>query len=118
MDRPRCHSGWPVARSSASTVGPRLRCSPWVPQAQMIWSAQGALSAMAAGLAAWLLTLFLAPALPADFVGLGVSLLTMLVVTPLTQTIDPPRALVDSDGQPVEMTDRLGTLPLFARRNA
>lgn len=78
----------------------------------------GALSAMAAGLAAWLLTLFLAPALPADFVGLGVSLLTMLVVTPLTQTVDPPRRLVDSEGKPVEMTNRLGTLPLFARRNA
>ena len=76
----------------------------------------GALSAMAVGLSAWLLTLFLAPALPADFVGLGVSLLTMLVVTPLTQTIDPPRALVDSDGQPVEMNDRLGTLPLWSGR--
>jgi len=75
----------------------------------------GALSAMGAGLSAWLLTLFFAPHLPADFVGLGVSLLTMLVVTPLTQKIDPPRALVDSDGKPVEMTDRLGTLPLWKR---
>jgi SSS family transporter len=78
----------------------------------------GALSAMAAGLSAWLLTLFLAPSLPADFIGLGVSLLTMLVVTPLTQSLDPPRALVDSDGKPVEMTDRLGTLPLFRREDA
>lgn len=75
----------------------------------------GALSAMAAGLSAWLLTLFVAPQLPADFIGLGVSLLTMLVVTPLTQSFDPPRTLVDSEGQPVEMTDRLGTLPLFGR---
>lgn len=75
----------------------------------------GALAAMAAGLTAWLVTLFLAPGLPADFVGLGVSLLTMLVVTPLTQTLDPPRGLFDSDGNPVEMTDRLGTLPLFRR---
>jgi Na+/proline symporter len=75
----------------------------------------GALSAMGAGLSAWLLTLFLAPGLPADFIGLGVSLLTMLVVTPLTQSFDPPRSLVDSDGRPVEMTDRLGTLPIFGR---
>jgi SSS family solute:Na+ symporter len=75
----------------------------------------GALAAMAAGLTAWLVTLFLAPGLPADFVGLGVSLLTMLVVTPLTQTLDPPRGLFDSDGNPVEMTDRLGTLPLWRR---
>jgi Na+/proline symporter len=75
----------------------------------------GALSAMGTGLSAWLLTLFLAPGLPADFIGLGVSLLTMLVVTPLTQSFDPPRSLVDSDGRPVEMADRLGTLPIFGR---
>jgi SSS family transporter len=73
----------------------------------------GALSAMGAGLSAWLLTLFFAPQLPADFIGLGVSLVTMLVVTPLTQKIDPPRTLVDSEGATVEMTDRLGTLPLW-----
>jgi Na+/proline symporter len=73
----------------------------------------GALSAMVTGLSAWLLTLFFAPGLPADFIGLGVSLLTMLVVTPLTQKIDPPRMLFDSEGRVVEMTDRLGTLPLW-----
>lgn len=70
----------------------------------------GALSAMVAGLSAWLLTLLLAPELPADFVGLGASLITMLVVTPLTQSFDPPRPLADCDGNPVEMKDRLGTL--------
>ena len=75
----------------------------------------GALSAMGAGLSAWLLALFFAPQLPADFIGLGVSLVTMLVVTPLTQKIDPPRTLVDSEGATVEMTDRLGTLPIFGR---
>jgi len=73
----------------------------------------GALSAMVTGLSAWLLTLFFAPGLPADFIGLGVSLLTMLVVTPLTQKIDLPRMLFDSEGRVVEMTDRLGTLPLW-----
>ena len=70
----------------------------------------GALSAMVAGLSAWLLTLLFAPELPADFIGLGASLITMLVVTPLTQSFDPPRPLVDCDGNPVEMKDRLGTL--------
>jgi solute:Na+ symporter, SSS family len=78
----------------------------------------GALSAMGAGLSAWLLTLFVAPQLPADFIGLGVSLVTMLVVTPLTQKIDPPRTLIDSEGNTVEMTDRLGTLPLWKERKA
>jgi len=78
----------------------------------------GALSAMGAGISAWLLTLIVAPSLPADFIGLGASLITMLVVTPLTQKIDPPRPLVDIDGNPVEMKDRLGVLPLWRRRAA
>jgi SSS family transporter len=75
----------------------------------------GALAGMAAGLSAWLLTLLLSPGLPADFIGLGACLLTMLVVTPLTQKLDPPRPLVDADGRAVEFRDRLGTLPLFRR---
>lgn len=70
----------------------------------------GALSAMAAGIAGWLIALWLRPEWPADFVGLGTCLVTMLIVTPLTQKIDPPRDLRDSDGNPVELTNRLGTL--------
>lgn len=75
----------------------------------------GALASMAAGLSTWLLTLFLAPALPADFIGLAASLVTLLVVTPATQRLDPPRPLVDVDGNPIEMKDRLGVLPPFGR---
>lgn len=75
----------------------------------------GAVAGMAAGLIGWLSTLAIAPELPADFMGLAACLLTMLIVTPLTQRIDPPRALCDSDGNPVEMRDRLGTLPFFKR---
>ena len=75
----------------------------------------GALASMGAGLAAWLATLFYAPHLPADFFGLAASLVTMFVVTPLTQRFDPPRALQDSDGNPVEMTNRLGTLAPLGR---
>ena len=73
----------------------------------------GALSAMAVGLTVWLTTMFAAPSLPADFMGLAASLVTMLIVTPLTQKFDPPRPLLDADGKPVNMADRLGTLPLF-----
>jgi len=69
----------------------------------------GALAAMSAGIASWLTTSLLYPELPGDLIGLGVSLATMLIVTPLTQKISPPRALHDSDGNPVELTDRLGT---------
>ena len=67
------------------------------------------------GIVAWLTTLFIAPELPADFIGLGTCLVTMLVVTPLTQKFDPPRELRDVDGNIVDASDRLGTLPLFER---
>jgi Na+/proline symporter len=75
----------------------------------------GAIAAIIAGLSAWLFTLFTAPNLPADFIGLAASIVTMLIVTPLTQKIDPPRDLRDSDGHPMEMKNRLGTLPLLQR---
>ena len=75
----------------------------------------GALAAMAAGIAAWLITRSVAPDWPGDLIGLGASLVTMLVVTPLTQRIDPPRELVDVDGNPVELTNRLGILGLRER---
>ena len=76
----------------------------------------GATAAIVAGLAAWLITLFTAPELPADFVGLAASVVTMLVVTPLTQRLDPPRELRDSDGKTITVRDRLGVLPLFGSR--
>lgn len=70
----------------------------------------GALGGMWAGIAAWLVVSFALPELPADLVGFGVCLATMLVVVPLTQSIDPPRGLVDHHGNAVELTDRLGVL--------
>ena len=70
---------------------------------------------MGAGISAWLITLYVAPELPADFIGLAASFITMLLVTPLTQKFDPPRELQDVDGNPVEISNRLGTLPLIGR---
>ena len=70
----------------------------------------GALAAMSMGIVSWLTTSLLYPELPGDLIGLGVSFVTMIIVTPLTQTIDPPRALVDIDGNPIELSDRLGIL--------
>jgi SSS family transporter len=63
----------------------------------------GALAGMGAGLFTWIATMQLWPGLPADFMGLGASLIAMLVVTPLTQEFDPPKALADSDGNPIEL---------------
>ena len=63
----------------------------------------GAVAGMASGLVTWLVTMQVWPNLPSDFMGLGASLVVMLVVSPLTQRIDPPRPLADSDGNPVEV---------------
>ena len=75
----------------------------------------GALACMAAGFFTWLLAILFVPNLPGDLLGLLAGLLTFLVVTPLTQKTDPPRRLLDCDGEDIEMKDRLGTLPLFGR---
>jgi SSS family solute:Na+ symporter len=78
----------------------------------------GAYAAMAAGFVTWILTMRLLPNMPADFFGLGACLVTLLIVTPLTQSFDPPRQLHDSDGNPVDLTDRLGVLPVFSRASS
>ena len=75
----------------------------------------GALASMAVGLTVWLTTLAVAPELPADLIGCIASLITILVVTPLTQSFDPPRELCDSNGNPIDTSDRFGTLPLFKK---
>jgi SSS family transporter len=75
----------------------------------------GALASMAMGSLTWFVTLLVAPELPGDLLGLLVGLITILVVTPFTQESDPPKPLLNSDGEEVELKDRLGTLPLFRR---
>ncbi len=75
----------------------------------------GALVAMAVGFLTWLGTMLFAPNLAGDMLGLIACLLTMLVVTALTQKSNPPKPLRNSDGEEVEMKNRLGVLPLFRR---
>jgi SSS family transporter len=76
----------------------------------------GALASMAVGFVTWLLAIIYAPELPGDLLGLLLGLVTIFIVTPLTQKLDPPTTLRDRDGNKVEFKDRLGTLPLFTRR--
>ena len=94
-------------------------CSVVVPFFLAVWwkkaNRTGALAAMFAGFGAWLISRVVAPELPGDLIGLCVSLVTMLAVSSLTQKFDPPRQLVDIDGEPVALTDRLGVLPVFRR---
>jgi hypothetical protein len=47
------------------------------------------------------------PNLPSDFMGLTACLVVMVVVTLLTQKVDPPRELVDDSGNPVDLENRL-----------
>ena len=75
----------------------------------------GALAGMASGIAAWLITMQVAPYWPADFMGLAACLVVMVIVTPLTQKFDPPHEIRDIDGNVVDLNDRLGTLSPFSK---
>jgi len=78
----------------------------------------GALASMAVGFLTWLVAILFAPGFPGDLLGLLTGLVAMLIVTALTQKSDPPQPLRNSDGEEVEMKDRLGTLPLFRRADS
>jgi SSS family solute:Na+ symporter len=73
----------------------------------------GTLTAMAVGFLVWLVAVWFLPNLAGDMLGLIACLVTILVVTPLTQKFDPPRPLLTVDGEEVALKDRLGTLPMF-----
>jgi SSS family transporter len=71
----------------------------------------GALSAMAAGFVTWILAALLYPELAGDVIAFGVSLATVFIVSLLTQRIDPPKSLVDGDGEPIKLEGRFRILP-------
>jgi len=75
----------------------------------------GVLASMAVGFLVWILAIFMTPDLAGDMLGLLAGLITILIVVPLTQKFDPPKPLLNSDGEEIELKDRLGTLPLFRR---
>ena len=64
---------------------------------------------MAAGFSAWVLSEWIYPEMAGDVVGFGVSLLVIVIVTLLTQEIDPPTPLSDEDGEPIDLKGRFGT---------
>jgi SSS family solute:Na+ symporter len=75
----------------------------------------GALASMATGSITWLSLMLFAPDVAGDLLGMFVALITILIVTPLTQAFDPPNPILDGEGHEVELKNRLGTLPLFRR---
>ncbi len=70
---------------------------------------------MAAGFLVWISADVFAPELPGDVLGLVAALVAIVIVTNLTQKLDPPVPLRSTDGEEVELKNRLGTLPLFRR---
>lgn len=75
----------------------------------------GALVAMGVGFLTWLGSMLFVPNLAGDMLGLIACMITMLIVATFTQKSSPPEPLRNSDGEEVEMKDRLGVLPLFRR---
>jgi solute:Na+ symporter, SSS family len=75
----------------------------------------GGFSGIGAGFAAFALTSVAYPNVPASFVGFWVSLVIALVVSLLTQRANPPKPLTNVDGESMDLSNRLGTLPLFHR---
>jgi Na+/proline symporter len=76
---------------------------------------RGGYAGIGSGLVAFVTAEFLYPEIPASFVGFFASLAVAIAVSLLTQQSDKPKPLTMADGQALELTDRLGTLPLFRR---
>ncbi len=75
----------------------------------------GGFSGIAAGFTVFATLKLFYPDVPADFAGFWVSLAVSVVVSLLTQTSSPPKPLTNADGEPMDLRNRLGTLPLFRR---
>ncbi len=75
----------------------------------------GGFSGIAAGFGIFIALKYLYPELPADFAGFWISLIVSVTVSLLTQRRDPPKPLTNADGAPMELSNRLGTLPLLRR---
>ena len=89
----------------AMTIVPFVLCFWWEKA-----NKYGALGGIFGGLIGWGVSSTVGTAFPPDFIGFGVSLVTMVLVALATQRINPPRPLTDIDGDAVELKDRLSTL--------
>jgi Na+/proline symporter len=88
----------------AMTIVPFVLCFWWEKA-----NKYGALGGIAGGLVGWGAAAIIGTDFPPDFIGFGVSLVTMILVTLLTQEVCPPRPLSDIEGDPVALTNRLFT---------
>jgi SSS family transporter len=82
----------------------------------------GAVASMTGGVLSWLILedvniTTTAPPLPSELIAAGIGMVVLLIVTRLTHRSDPPKPPTDIDGEKVDMTGRLGILPLRGRRH-
>ncbi len=104
------------AIASAISLGFACMSAPYL---LTIWwnklNSTGGYAGIGAGFTVFVSLSFLYPELPADFAGFWVSGIVAIVVSLMTQTSSPPKPLTNADGRPMDLDDRLGTLPLFKR---
>jgi SSS family solute:Na+ symporter len=99
-----------ISFSFATTMAPFVLCIWWKPL-----NRTGGYSGIAAGFTSFVFFSLMYPNVAASFVGFWVSLVGAVVVSLLTQKKDPPKVLTKGDGTPMNLSNRLGTLPLFRR---
>ena len=75
----------------------------------------GGFAGIGAGFATFATVAVIYPGFPASFVGFWASLVVAVAVSLLTQKSDPPKKLTNADGEAMDLSDRLGSLPLFRR---
>jgi Na+/proline symporter len=88
----------------AMTIVPFVLCFWWEKSNRC-----GALGGIFGGLAGWLISAQFETVTPPDLIGFAVSLIVMVVVTLLTQRVDPPRPITDDQGNKVELKNRVAT---------
>jgi len=99
-----------ISFSFASTMAPFVLCI-WWPKL----NSTGGYAGIGAGFATFMIVKAMYPEFPASFVGFWVSLVVAVAVSLLTQKTDPAKPLTNGANEPMELRDRLGTLPLFRR---
>jgi solute:Na+ symporter, SSS family len=86
----------------AMTIVPFVLCFWWKKA-----NRYGALGGIFGGLAGWIISSQFQTVTPPDLIGFAVSVVVMIVVTLMTQRIDPPRPITDDRGEQVELKNRV-----------
>jgi Na+/proline symporter len=93
-----------------------------VPLIAAVWwgkaNRTGALASLYCGAACWAASLVWLPEAAADVLGMAAGIIALIIVSLLTQKTDPPRTLVDAEGNVVALRNRLGLIGLRADQAA